>query len=65
MAKTNRDNSENIRHRIDAQIELAEWLARAAAPTGDTLMGAVPQFVLLATALGAHVGKLKEIRKLL
>ena len=47
---------------VDDVIALACWLQRAAAPHGETLCGAVPQFKLLEAALGAHVGKLREIR---
>ena len=64
MARTNQDNSDTIRHRIDQQIAVAEWLAHAAKPHGQTLVGAVPQFELLAAALAGHVAKLKEIRGL-
>ncbi len=58
------DTSE-IRQRLDEQIELAGWLQRAATPNDATLFGSSPQFMLLATALGAHVGKLRELRGLL
>ena len=47
-----------------SRFELAEYLRRAAAPHDATLAGAAPQFTLLATALAAHVGKLREIRDL-
>ena len=57
-------DSSEIRQRLDEQIELAEYLRRAAAPHDATLAGAAPQFTLLATALAAPVGKLREIRDL-
>jgi hypothetical protein len=64
MPRTNQDNSDTLRHRIDQQIAVAEWLRHAAEPHGQTLVGAAPQFELLATALAAHVSKLKELRGL-
>jgi hypothetical protein len=64
MARAKLDTQE-IRQRLDEQIELAGWLRRAAEPHDATLFGASPQFKLLAVALATHVGKLRELRGLM
>ena len=65
MAKTRPDNSATIHRHLDAQIELAEWLQRAATPNGATLVGAEPQLTMLAMALATHVCRLRTIRALM
>lgn len=64
MTRTNRDNSEIVRQRINQEIETAELIRRAAVPHDKTLVGAAPQLAVLAATLAVHVDKLKEIRSL-